>query len=151
MKHLSLVVLTGLLLAIGMTVQAEKVYKWQGDDGSWHYSEKPPVEKEAETLKLKDSPKSSTNTETTNSVADAKDSEDSEKEYLNPKSEPETAYTPEERKANCNLATTRLSGLKTHPRVLTTDEKTGEKRYLSPDEHAEWTSTSKKEILEFCQ
>ena len=53
MRHLSLVVLTGLLLAIGMTAQAEKVYKWQDDDGSWHYSEIPPVENEAETLKIK--------------------------------------------------------------------------------------------------
>ncbi|MFT7300118.1 MAG: hypothetical protein ACI89Z_000572 [Porticoccus sp.] len=34
--------------------------------------------------------------------------------------------------------------------MLITDEKTGDKRYLSPDEHKEWGTKSKK-IEEFCK
>jgi hypothetical protein len=151
MKHLYLVILTGLFVTTSVTAHAEKIYKWQDDDGSWNYSEVPPVEKEAETLKIKVSPKSSEGINTTSSVIDTKNSAESRKEKVNPESEPETAYTPEEIKANCSLATKRLGGLETHPRVLITDEKTGDKRYLSPDEHKEWSTKSKKEIEEFCK
>lgn len=150
MKHLYLAMLTVFALMASMATYAGKVYKWQDDDGSWHYSENPPYEKEAETLKIKTSPKNLEQTDSKNNDSSEKNIGDKESVEIKPKTNTETAYTPEEIKANCNLATKRLSGLESHPRVLITDEKTGDKRYLSPDEHTEWMSKSRKEINEFC-
>ncbi len=49
--------LATLLLAVGLSVQAESIkaeyYKWTDAEGQVHYSQKPPPEQQAEELKLK--------------------------------------------------------------------------------------------------
>ena len=150
MKHLSLVMLTGLLLAIGMTAQAEKVYKWQGDDGSWHYSEIPPVEKEAETLKIKVSKLTEQPSEEEPEPEDSGKTKPPEEQPL--KQSPEVAAAERERKAkNCEIAKKNLTSLTNRPRILYNDEEKGEERYLTSEEHDEWRQKSKDQVKEFCQ
>jgi Domain of unknown function (DUF4124) len=151
MKHLSLIVLTGLLLVIGMTAQAEKVYKWQGDDGSWHYSEKPPVEKEAEILKIKVSkPTEQSTAEGPESKDVDKSTEASTEQPL--KQSPEVTAAERERRAkNCETAKKNLTTLTNRPRILYDDIEKGERRYLTPEEHTEWSEKSKEGVQKYCQ
>ncbi|MEH6467675.1 MAG: DUF4124 domain-containing protein [Porticoccus sp.] len=151
MKHLSLVILAGLLLTIGMAAQAGKVYKWQGDDGSWNYSEIPPVEKEAETLKIKAGNLAEHPTTEESEPEDAdKGAEPSEEQPL--KQSPEVAAAERERKAkNCETARKNLKSLTDRPRILYTDKEKGEERYLTSEEHDEWRQKSKDQVKEFCQ
>ncbi|MBQ0713283.1 MAG: DUF4124 domain-containing protein [Porticoccus sp.] len=150
MRHLTLVVLTGLLLAIGMTAQAGKVYKWQGDDGSWHYSEIPPVEKEAETLKIKVSNSAEQPSEKEPEPENPDSTKPSEEQPL--KQSPEVAAAERERKAqNCEMAKKNLTSLTDRPRILYNDKEKGEERYLTSEEHDEWRQKSKDQVKEFCQ
>lgn len=149
MKHLSLVVLSGLLLTIGMTAHAGKAYKWQDDDGSWHYSEKPPLEKEAETLKIKTG--SLVEEPTTEEPDDAnKNTKPTEEQPI--KQSPEVAAAERERKTkNCEIAKKNLKSLTDRPRIIYTDKEKGEERYLTSEEHDEWRQKSKDQVKEFCQ
>jgi hypothetical protein len=150
MRHLTLVVLTGLLLAIGMTAQAGKVYKWQGDDGSWHYSEIPPVEKEAETLKIKVSNSAEQPSEKEPEPENPGSTKPPEEQPL--KQSPEVAAAERERKAqNCERARKNLESLTYRDRIRYMDEEKGEERYLTPEEHDEWSNKSKEEVRKYCQ
>jgi hypothetical protein len=151
MRHLSLVILTGLLLTIGMAAHAGKVYKWQSEDGSWNYSEVPPVEQKAETLKIKTGnlaePPTTGESESENTDEDA---EPSEEQPL--KQSPEVAAEERERKAqNCTRARKNLESLTNRSRIRFKDKEKNEERYLTPKEHDEWSQKSKDEVKKFCQ
>ena len=49
-KHIVLFTLIALLLS--PLAQAEKFYKWQDENGVWHYDSKPPKTQEATALKI---------------------------------------------------------------------------------------------------
>ncbi len=155
MKHSSKVLGAFLAMALCLPLHAAKVYKWQDESGSWHYSEKPPLEVEPEVIKIKGETKVATDSISDDlqakKTADGKEREESELTAPADKNDSTPLYTPEERRANCNLATERLKGLETHPRALIKDEKTGEPRYLTPDEHETWQKTSREEIKKFCK
>ena len=155
MKHSSKVLGAFLAMALCFPLHAGKIYKWQDESGSWHYSEKPPLEVKPEIINIKEKAKLGSDADTDDISRDnASNGQTGEKKELEIPVDQDAStllYTPEERRANCNLATERLKGLETHPRTLTKDEKTGEPRYLTPDEHENWQKTSRDEIKKFCQ
>ena len=157
MKHFSLVIGAILAMTLCLPLHAEKVYKWQDENGSWHYSEKPPMEGDTQVIKMKSHYAGAQGEESSPDIKKTENSDQNDGASLSgkqgavtTKSAPKPAYTDEQKKTNCDLARSRLEGLDTHPRVLINDDKTGEQRYLSPEEHAEWMERSKKEIQEFC-
>lgn len=155
MKHSSKVLGAFLIMALCLPLHAGKIYKWQDESGSWHYSEKPPLEMEPEVIKTKEKAKAGTMSNDDNlqkgSSINSKNHNEEELKLPVDKDASTPLYTPEERRANCKLATERLKGLETHPRTLIKDEKTGEPRYLTPDEHENWQKTSREEIKKFCE
>ena len=151
MKHLYLVILTGLFVTTSVTAHAEKIYKWQDDDGSWNYSEVPPVEKEAQTLRIK-GPKQLGQPSAKEPEQENTDKSVGQSEDQPLKQSPEVAAAERERKAhNCEVARKNLTSLTNRPRIRYMDEEKGEERYLTPDEHDEWSEKSKNQVKEFCQ
>lgn len=150
MKRINHLTLALLAMTLCLPLHAAKVYKWQDANGAWHFSEKPPAEQQAEVIKLKQASKGTTDTDETTEESSGEKTAP-KKDRVSTNTTPKPAYTPEEKRTNCELAKKRLSGLETHPRVLINDDKTGEERYLTPEEHQEWQTTSRKEISEFCE
>ncbi|PHS73900.1 MAG: hypothetical protein COB19_08935 [Porticoccus sp.] len=152
MKGINNLALALLTMVLCLPLHAAKVYKWQDADGAWHFSETPPAEQQAEVIKLKQASKSTDDTDQANANADSPGEEATvKKDRVSTNTEPKPAYTAEEKRTNCDLAKKRLGGLETHPRVLINDDKTGEERYLTPEEHQEWQAKSRQEISEFCE
>lgn len=152
MKHSYLIVFTCLLIAFSATTQAGKVYKWQDDDGSWHYSEKPPMEKEAEVLKMKVSEPTEQSKEETATTNDTKTKAGA------PAAEQPLTKSPEilaaekkQREENCARARKNLDSLTHRPRIRYMDKEKGEERYLTQEEHDEWSKKSKEEVKQYCQ
>lgn len=152
MKRINNIALALLAITLCLPLHAAKVYKWQDADGAWHFSEKPPVEQQAEIIKLKQTPKVGADNETDETnKEDTGEQPPPKEDRVSTNTEPKPAYTAEEKRANCDLAKKRLGGLETHPRVLINDDKSGEERYLTPEEHQEWQAKSRQEISEFCE
>ena len=148
MSNSSKLIGTILALALCLPLHAGKIYKWQDENGSWHYSEKPPLEGTPETIKLKASKK------IVGTEGEGQEQSEDEKEPKSiklPEEDTTPVYTAEEKRANCALASERLKGLESHPRALINDTETGEPRYLTPKEHEDLQKTSKEEIKKFCE
>ena len=140
-----------LAMALCLPLHAGKVYKWQDEDGAWHYSEKPPLERPAETLKLKTrkpAPESSGATDDTE-AAPATEGEDEDKKPL--KKSPEVLAAEKARRAeDCERAKKNLDTLTHRTRILYDDEEKGEQRYLTEEERQEWLQKSRDQVKEFC-
>lgn len=145
------------LLTVGVSANAEKIFRWQDDDGSWHYSATPPAEKTAETVNIKAPPTSgpvtTTSEEKPQNKAEGKSKgkeETTEKDEL--KKSAEVAAEDEAlAQKNCENARKNLANLENHRRLRINDEETGEIRYLADDEHAEWMKNSKEEVRKNCK
>jgi len=143
------------LLTVGVSANAEKIFRWQDDTGSWHYSATPPAEQTAEAVNIKAPPTSGPVTTTSEEKSKDKTEGDS-KEQTAPDSElKKSAEVAAEDKAlaqkNCDNAKKNLANLTNHRRMRINDEETGEVRYLADDEHAEWMKNSKEEVRKYCQ
>jgi len=148
--------LIGILLAMTLCLplHAAKIYKWQDDNGSWHYSEKPPLEGAPETIKLKskksDSEETEPSEETNEEISKGTEDNQSEKAPL-PKS-PEVLATEKARRAeDCDRARKNLDKLTHRTRILIDDEEKGEQRYLTEEERQDWLKKSGDQVKEFCQ
>lgn len=152
MKHINNLALAVLATTLCLPLHAAQVYKWQDASGAWHFSEKPPIDEQAEVIKLKQQKTAEESADTDESEDENNGEETSPREdRVSTNTEPKPAYTAEEKRANCDLAKKRLGGLETHPRVLINDDKSGEERYLTAEEHQEWQAKSRQEISEFCE
>ncbi|WP_461518582.1 DUF4124 domain-containing protein [Porticoccus sp.] len=154
MKHSSKVLGAFLAMALCLPLHAAKIYKWQDESGSWHYSEKPPLEENAEVIKIKSTPANADDTEsnteeTANTPKSTEVIEEKAKEPL--KKSPEVLAAEQARKTeNCNKAKKNLDTLTYRSKVLIDDEERGEQRYLDEKEHEEWMDKSRKQVEEFC-
>ena len=147
-----IMVLFGLSL-ISAPGHAKEFYKWIDDEGVTHYSVRPPadaeVKTEALTIKTPDtdtaSPASASETET---ASGAEEQALSGRAALSPE---DLAKLQQEEQANCDKARKNLYTLKNRTRIISPDEKTGEKRYLNDEERKKWTAESQKVVDEFCK
>lgn len=138
-----------LLLAAPLA-NAETVYKSVDEHGVTQFSAVPPAGRAAEKMKV-EAP------EAAPAPADAKSSsgtdgrpQDITKGVANP-SAADLAAEEKKRTENCATAQRNLDALKTRAHVRIKDEKTGEDRYLTPEEHDKWTKDSALRIDEYCK
>lgn len=127
---------------------AETVYKWVDEHGVTQFSAVPPAGHASEKLKV-EAPEAA--------PADAKSAprpdgrpQDITKGVANP-SAADLAAEEKKRTENCATARRNLDALNTRAHVRIKDEKTGEDRYLSPEEHDKWTKDSALRIDEYCK
>lgn len=138
----------GLLCALAASgAMAEEVYKWTDAEGVTHFSAQPPANRQAEQIQVMAPPPTA--------PAEAKPQADG----APPKdpAEKSDAPTPEEiaeierkRAADCEAAKRNLDTLKTRVHVRIRDEKTGEDRYLTPEEHATQQKDAASHIDKYC-
>ena len=140
MQQIIMALLAVCFLAATQPTEAKKLYKWSDTDEVVHYTALPPFGVEAEIFHVRvyrakqqapDSNKVAT--------ADTEGNQPTEQEQVS-----------EIKKRNCKIARTNLDSLETHPRIYITDEKSGEKNYLSPEEHAARIQSTRKEIKQYC-
>lgn len=143
------------LLTIGVSANAEKIFRWQDDDGSWHYSATPPAEQAAETVNIKAPPTSGPVAPTSDKNSEDKKENDSKEQNTVDPALKKSAEVAAEDKAlaqkNCENARKNLANLENHRRLRINDEETGEIRYLADDEHDEWMKNSKEEVRKNCK
>ncbi len=137
-----------IILASASAAEAG-IYKWQDEEGTWHFSETPPMSQPAEKISVKTVPPSS---------EPEQDTEDSEPENEEPGTADELPLSPEivaaekaRKDENCKKARENLKNLLTGERIRFRDETQGEVRYLSAEEREEWKKKSQKLIAESCQ
>lgn len=128
------------------------IYKWQDENGGWHFSEVPPDQHTAQKIDVRVTPPSddaATNTP-------PEDSQETAKSATNTPSETPMAKSPEvakddraRRKQNCQIARDNLTRLQ-QSRVRFQDEESGEERYLSEEERNKWIADSQKAVKENC-
>ena len=144
-------------LAASVSTNAGKIFRWQDEAGTWHYSATPPAEQQAETINIKAPPTSGSNQEKNENENDkGTKAEDSTEEKNKTNSEVKKSAEVEAEdnalaQKNCENARANLANLENHRRLRINDEETGEVRYLGDDEHTEWTQRSKEEIQKYCQ
>ena len=145
------------LLTIGVSANAEKIFRWQDDAGSWHYSATPPAEQAAETVNIKapatSGPVATSSEEKPENEAEGK-SKDKEKTATETELKKSAEVAAEDEalaQKNCENARKNLANLENHRRLRINDEETGEIRYLADDEHAEWMKNSKEEVRKNCK
>ncbi len=152
MKQALLLALSMLtLLTFGISANAEKIFRWQDDAGTWHYSATPPAEQPAETVNIKAPPTSGPVAEKSENPITEEKTEGKAKEQSTAESEfKKSAEVAAEDNAlarkNCENAKKNLANLTSHPRMRINDEETGEVRFLGQDEHADWMKRSKEEV-----
>lgn len=154
MKHaLHVLALTLLLGATASHAQPDKYYKWVDDKGGVHYSARPPRDRPAQLIKME---------------REASPSPTPPSAPAKPGSEPTPAAPTTESEApaaanaanarvlaaeaatNCEIARKNLNALSARARVRIKDEKTGEFRFLTPEEHAQWLQDSEAGVRDNC-
>lgn len=130
----------------------EKIFRWQDDAGVWHYSATPPANQAVEAINIKAPPTSGS---IVNNSTNKSSEESTQDQSATGSAVKKSAEVAAEDKAlaqkNCQNARANLENLKNHRRMRINDEETGEVRYLSNDEHGEWTKRSKEEVRKYCQ
>ena len=141
----------GLLCALAASgAAAEAVYKWTDAEGVTHFSAQPPADRQAEQIKVEAPPPTAPPAGAKpDSTADDGRPKDPAEGLAGPSAE-ELAKQEEQRQKNCETAKRNMEALKTRAHVRIRDEKTGEDRYLTPDEHEQWQKDSALRIDEYC-
>ena len=151
MKGINNLALALLAMALCLPLHAAKVYKWQDEQGVWHFSEKPPVEQSAVTVKLPKKGKGKEVTATApNQTLESKTA--GKKPGLESKKSDEvTAEDAALAKENCLKARENLENLHRGSRLRVKDTETDQVRYLSTEEQNEWIEKSRTIIKDNCQ
>lgn len=157
MKKLFIILSALLLLVINLSANAGKIYRWQDDTGTWHYTATPPADSAAESVNIKVTPPSTSQQQgpADKSVEDkANKSEENEKSPADTELKKSAEVAAEDSalaKKNCANAKANLANLQNHRRLRIRDDELGEERYLSDDEHNDWMNRSKEEVRKYCQ
>ncbi len=143
-----------VLLAASVTLvclAGEKYYKWVDAEGVTHYTLQEPADQAAQTVEVSKSPSAPT------AAVAAKDQTKTATAGDSAPAPAESEQTPEQaaqvaakRAENCAAARRNLETLDVHARVMVMDHKTGENRYISEEEHAQWRADSERQIAAFC-
>ena len=136
-----------LAMALCLPLHAGKVYKWQDEDGAWHYSATPPPDHSAETIKTR----SYSNSGSENNTPPANPGSDNRKHRETQKSAEVATEDQALAEENCRKAKMNLENLKRGSRLRIKDPETGEVRYLSVEEQQEWVERSEKIVEENCR
>ncbi len=142
----------GLLFALAAAgATAEAVYKWTDAEGVTHFSAQPPADRQAQQIQVEAPPPTGAAgaKEQPGKAADDGRPKDPAEGLAGPSAE-ELARQEEQRRQNCETAKRNLETLKTRAHVRIRDEKTGEDRYLTPEEHQQWQKDSALRIDEYC-
>lgn len=124
------------LLLMAPLAQAQKFYKWQDENGTWHYDSKPPKDQQAQPLNVR--AKSATPTEG-EAVAKA----EAEKAEV-------TKELAGDNSANCKRAQDNLRILLNNAQVKKDVDGDGAEEVLSSDEHLAEVSATRKQVEKFC-
>jgi Domain of unknown function (DUF4124) len=158
MKQLLMTLSALLLLVIGISANAGKIYRWQDDAGTWHYTATPPADATAESINIKVTPPSGPNQDITDKSTSDKDPESNTNEKEKASTDTQLKKSAEVAKEdnalakkNCANAKANLANLQNHRRLRIRDDELGEERYLGDDEHKEWLDRSKEEVRKYCQ
>ena len=140
-----------LLASVTPLVGAETVYKWVDEQGVTQFSALPPADRSAEKLKV-EAPEATTGTtpDAKSAAGDDGRPKDLTEGVANP-SAADLAREEAKRTENCATAKRNLESLNTRAHVRIKDEKTGEDRYLTPDEHTQWKKDSALRVDEYCK
>lgn len=129
----------------------EKYFKWVDADGVTHYTLQEPADQEAQTVQVSSStPKPVAASAGTKDKADAADDSAAQPPTKSEQTPEEAAEAAEKRQDNCERAKRNMDTLADHERVMIMDEKTGENRYISAEEHAQWKTDSERQVAAFC-
>ena len=140
-----------LLASVTPLVGAETVYKWVDEQGVTQFSALPPADQSAEKLKVETPETGAGATAKTEAPAgDDGRPKDITEGVANP-SAADLAREETKRTENCATAKRNLESLNTRAHVRIKDEKTGEDRYLTPDEHTQWKKDSALRVDEYCK
>lgn len=155
MKHaLHIVALTLLLGATASHAQPDKYYKWVDDKGGVHYSARPPRDRPAQLIKMERESSPAATPPSPPAKAGAGPAPAA------PATEPEATAAADSAKArvlaaeaatNCEIARKNLNALSARARVRIKDEKTGEFRFLTAEEHAQWLQDSEAGVRDNCR
>ncbi|MEP3857227.1 MAG: DUF4124 domain-containing protein [Porticoccus sp.] len=151
MKCMNNLALALLAMALCLPLQAAKVYKWQDADGAWHFSEKPPVEQSAETIKI---PTPGKGKEVTATTPDQIPEGNKAKKSPDPETKKSEEVATEDAalaRENCLKARENLENLQRGSRLRVKDPETDQVRYLSTEEQNEWMEKSRTMIKDNCQ
>ncbi len=130
----SLLILAALLLS--PLVHAQKFYKWQDENGTWHYDSQPPKDQQAQALNVR--AKSATPTEG-EAAAEAEAAKAEVAKELGGSNS-----------ANCKLAQDNLRILLNNAQVKKDVDGDGVEEVLSSDEHLAEVSATRKQVEKFC-
>lgn len=131
---------TALLLALlvaSPALLAEQFYKWQDEQGVWHYSAKPPKGQPADKLKVR-----------TQAGRSGDESEEGEDGEAKPKTKPGAETTES---VNCKAAKKNLDVLNSNQTVLKDTDGDGEPEELSLEQHQAEIANAERQIAAFCK
>ena len=137
MKAQLAVSLFATMMLVVAPVQAEKYYKWQDENGTWHYSNKPPKDVEAKALDVR--ARGATPTE-----AELAAKAEAEKQAA------AKALTDGSDSANCKQARANLAILLNNTQVQKDKDGDGEEEVLSPDEQLAEVSATRRQVEKYC-
>lgn len=132
-----LVLFTLIALLLSPLAQAEKFYKWQDENGVWHYDSKPPKTQEATALKIY--------SKSASPVADEADEEDEASEA--DKAEPR----PGSDAANCKVVKANLQLLTSDAQATKDLDGDGKQDRLSREQTQAEIAATRKQIEMYCR
>ncbi len=136
------------LLAFASFAYSSSVYKWVDEDGTVHYSDKKPVDKQSEKLRMKTG---STQSQPSENLQEQVDNLDRQQqiEQVRQKQERENVAADQAKQEFCDNLKTNLETLRNNARIRMKDED-GEYRFLTPEEIVDQTSNNQKRYDEQC-
>jgi len=144
--RLNTVLLCLCLLPFAATAE---IYKWVDEDGTVHYGQKPPADRQADTVK----PPPSVDTESAQKELQEKqerlrqlEEQRAEREKTQRESEKEAAA----RKERCQAAKRALEQMRTQNRLQVVNEQ-GERTYLTPEQMREREKKAQELVKENCR
>ena len=156
LKPLILITL-GVLIGLSSFASAN-MYKWTDDDGVVHYSQTPPMDREAELIRESSTFREPRSTPTQGEEATAAPETESEpadgatsapEEEAGP-SEAERRAAERERQEQCRIARQRITEIENNARVRTQDA-SGEYRFLTEEERQQRLKEAQDYVRKHCR
>lgn len=128
--------MTALMLCAPIAL-ADKYYKWQDENGTWHYSKQAPKDANAEPLKVRSRGATPTDEELAAQAAAEREAKTK-------------ALTDGSDSANCKRARENLNILLNNTQVQKDKDGDGKEEILTEDEQLAEVSATRKQVEKFC-